>query len=195
MKLGEIADIVGGQNMTRISTDEASGKSPRNVKVLVPKAIAEGNVIEEDLGAAGIQKEIDADRYTKEGDIIIKLSSPYDSALIRSGQEGIVIPSFCAAIRVKEDTYNKDYLTALLNTKIVRDSLAARVAGSIRPMIRILDLKDLDLPSIPAEDMEDIGKAFFLSSKKRRLLQEMISLEKEIMDNIIIESVEGGKGA
>ena len=195
MKLGEIADIVGGQNMTRISTNAVTGKALRNVKVLVPKAIAEGNVIEEDLGAADIQKEIDADRYTKEGDIIIKLSSPYDSALIRSGQEGILIPSFCAAIRVKDDTYNKDYLTAVLNTKIVRDSLAARVAGSIRPMIRILDLKDLDLPSIPAEDMEDIGKAFFLSSKKRRLLQDMISLEKEIMDNIIIESVEGGKGA
>lgn len=195
MKLGEIADIVNGQNMSRISADVTSEKVLRTMKVLVPKAIVEGNVIEDDLGEAKIVKELAKDKCTQAGDIIIKLSSPYDSALITDEQEGIVIPSFCAAIRVKENAYNKNYLTAILNTKIVRDSLAARVAGSIRPMIRVMDLKDLELPSIPTEDMEEIGRAFFLSSRKRCLLQDMINLEKEIMDIIIIESAEGGKRA
>ena len=59
-------------------------------------------------------------------------------------------------------------------------------------MIRIADLKDLDLPIIPDADMEDIGKAFLLSGKKRYVLQEMISLEKNIMENIIVSSMEGG---
>ena len=192
MKLGEIADIISGQNMTRISVGTASEKVLRTVKVLIPKAIVEGLVIENELGDAGITKEIDNEKCTKEGDIVIKLSSPYDSAMIDSGQTGIVIPSFCAAIRLKESTYNKLYLTAVLNTRAVREGLAARVAGSIRPMIRIADLKDLDLPIIPDADMEDIGKAFLLSGKKRYVLQEMISLEKNIMENIIVSSMEGG---
>lgn len=191
MKLGEIADIVSGQNMTRISASSAPERVLRTVKVLIPKAIVEGMVIEDELGDEEITKEIDAEKCTKVGDIIIKLSSPYDSALIGDGQTGIAIPSFCAAIRLKESTFNKLYLTAVLNTKAVREGLAARVAGSIRPMIRIADLKDLDLPIIPEKDMEDIGKAFLLSGKKKRLLQEMISIEQDIMENIIVASMGG----
>lgn len=193
MKLGEIADIVSGQNMTRVSADSGSEKVLRKMKVLIPKAIGDGMVIEDELSEVGIIKEIDPEKCTKCGDIIIKLSTPYESALISDEQTGIAIPSFCAAIRLKGTVYSSTYLTAFLNTRAVRESLAARVAGSIRPMIRIADLKDLNLPVISDEDMEDIGNAFLLSGKKRRMLQEMIVLEQEIMENIIVASTEGRK--
>ena len=191
MKLGDVAEIIGGQNMTRISAETTAEGFLKKVKVLIPKAIVEGMVIEKDLGEADIIKEIDAEKYTQEGDIVIKLSSPYDSALIGSEQTGIAIPSFCAAIRVVNDDYNIPYLTAVLNTETVRKGLAARVAGSIRPMIRISDLKDLDLPILEKDEMEAIGKAFLLSGKKRRILQEMIGVEKELMENIICSSMRG----
>lgn len=192
MKLGDVADIIGGQNMTRISAENTAGNSLKKVRVLIPKAIVEGQVIEKDLGDADIVKEIDADKYTQEGDIVIKLSSPYDSALIGGGLTGIAIPSFCAVIRVNEDDYDRQYLTAVLNTEAVRKRLAARVAGSIRPMIRIADLKDLTLPLIAKEDMEAIGKAYLLSGSKRKTLHEMADIEKAIMENIICVSM--GRG-
>lgn len=192
MKLGDVANIIGGQNMTRISAENTAGAVLKRVKVLIPKAIVEGLVIEKDLGDADIVKEIDADKYTQEGDIVIKLSSPYDSALIGGGQTGIAIPSFCAVIRVNEDDYDRQYLTAVLNTEAVRKRLAARVAGSIRPMIRIADLKDLTLPLIAKEDMEAIGKAYLLSGSKRKTLHEMADIEKAIMENIICVSM--GRG-
>ena len=191
MKLGDVTEIIGGQNMTRISAENYAGSILKKVKVMIPKAIVDGMVIEKDLGDAEIVKEIDADKYTQEGDIVIKLSSPYDSALISSEQAGIAIPSFCAVIRVKEGEYDRRYLTAVLNTEVVRKGLAARVAGSIRPMIRISDLKDLDLPMINKEDMEAIGKAYLLSGKKRKILQEMANIEKELMENVICISMEG----
>lgn len=191
MKLGDVTEIIGGQNMTRISAENYAGSILKKVKVMIPKAIVDGMVIEKDLGDAEIVKEIDADKYTQEGDIVIKLSSPYDSALISSEQTGIAIPSFCAVIRVKEGEYDRRYLTAVLNTEVVRKGLAARVAGSIRPMIRISDLKDLDLPMINKEDMEAIGKAYLLSGKKRKILQEMANIEKELMENVICISMEG----
>lgn len=191
MKLGDVTEIIGGQNMTRISAENYAGSILKNVKVMLPKAIVDGMVIEKDLGDAEIVKEIDADKYTQEGDIVIKLSSPYDSALISSEQAGIAIPSFCAVIRVKEGEYDRRYLTAVLNTEVVRKGLAARVAGSIRPMIRISDLKDLDLPMINKEDMEAIGKAYLLSGKKRQILQEMANIEKELMENVICISMGG----
>lgn len=191
MKLGDVTEIIGGQNMTRISAENYAGSILKKVKVMIPKAIVDGMVIEKDLGDAEIVKEIDADKYTQEGDIVIKLSSPYDSALISSEQAGIAIPSFCAVIRVKEGEYDRRYLTAVLNTEVVRKGLAARVAGSIRPMIRISDLKDLDLPMINKEDMEAIGKAYLLSGKKRQILQEMANIEKELMENVICISMGG----
>lgn len=189
MKLDSIATITVGQIMTRVS-DNSKDVRDDSAKVLVPGAIAEGTVIDENLGIANLIKDVDEDKITHENDLVIKLSTPYDSTIIDKDHEGLIIPSFCAAIRLKDEAqYNLKFLSALLNSSYVRKMLAALVQGSTRPMIRVSDVRELDLPDIDPARMEQLGEAFALSGQKRAILSEMIANEKKIMDDMILQSV------
>ena len=176
MTLENIASVTAGQIMTRVTADKDAGnQAVENVKVWVPKAIVSGVIVKEDLGKAELGKQIDEEKYTHEGDVVIKLSTPYDAAYVNEENAGIAIPSFCAAIRITDnDKMDAMYLTAFLNSSHVRDELTAKVVGSARPMIKITDIRALEVPELNMKDMQDIGKAFVLSGLKKATLQEMI---------------------
>ena len=194
MTLENIASVTAGQIMTRVTADKDAGeKVIENVKVLIPKAISSGVIVKEDLGDAELSKQIDDDKYTREGDVVIKLSTPYDAAYINAEDAGIAIPSFCAAIRIKdENKMDAQYLSAFLNSSYVRDELIAKVVGSTRPMIKITDIRALEVPELNMKDMQDIGKAFVLSGQKKATLQEMINNETKLMENIVLASIKEG---
>lgn len=192
-KLDDVADVYVGQIMTRVSTGSEDGQGTQNVKVLVPKSISNGVIVKEDLGVANLSKEIDKDKYTRVGDVVIKLSTPYDAAYVTEEFEGIAIPSFCAAIRMKDKEINPKYVSAFFNSSYVRELLISKVIGTARPMIKVSDVRAIEVPVIAKCDMDDIGEAFILSGQKKRILQEMIENESEIMNNIVLASIKGGK--
>ena len=84
------------------------------------------------------------------------------------------------------------YLSAFLNTRYVREILKSKVMGSIRPMIKVTDLRNLDIPQVSKEDMEDIGQAYILRGKKKIILSDMIETETKIMENIVLKSIKKG---
>ncbi len=84
------------------------------------------------------------------------------------------------------------YLSAFLNTGYVREILKSKVMGSIRPMIKVTDLRNLDIPQVSKEDMEDIGQAYILSGKKKIILSDMIETETKIMENVVLKSIKKG---
>lgn len=187
VKLGEIASVIAGQILTRVTDKSYDGEA---VPVLAPKAIVSGTINGDDLGEVILTKKLDGDKYTREGDVVIKLSTPYDSAYVEKDMEGLVIPSFCAVIRInKEELADARYLSAFLNTSWVREQLVAKVVGATRPMLKISDIRELVIPKVPIEDMKDIGKAYALSGKKRLLLNKMILAEEKLMDSIVQESI------
>lgn len=192
-KLEDVAEVLVGQIMTRVSTDKEDEQGVENVKVLVPKSISGGVIVKEDLGEANLLKEIDAEKYTRAGDVVIKLSTPYDAAYVTEEFEGIAIPSFCATIRVKDNKINAKYLSAFFNSSYIRELLISKVMGSARPMIKITDIRAIELPNVTEIDMEDIGEAFVLSGEKKTTLQKMIDNESKLMDNIVLASIKGGK--
>lgn len=190
MRLEDIANVIAGQIMTRVTDENSNGEE---VQVLVPKAIVDGIIIKEDLGKAVLSKAVDEDRYTQEGDVVIKLSTPYDAAYVTADDAGLVIPSFCATIRITdENLVDAKYLSAFLNTSYVRNILTAKVVGSGRPMIKITDIRALELPEVSVKDMRDIGEAYMLSGKKKATLLEMIETESKLMENIVLESIKEG---
>lgn len=190
MILENIADVIAGQIMTRVTEDNNDGEP---VQVLAPKAISNGIIIKEDLGKAVLSKDVDENKYTKEGDVVIKLSTPYDAAYVTSKDIGLVIPSFCATIRISNDNLiDAKYLSAFLNTSYVRNQLTAKVVGSSRPMIKISDIRALEIPEVPIKDMRDIGEAYILSGRKKEILLEMVQTESMLMENIILASIKEG---
>lgn len=190
MILENIADVIAGQIMTRVTEDNNDGEP---VQVLAPKAISNGIIIKEDLGKAVLSKDVDENKYTKEGDVVIKLSTPYDAAYVTSKDIGLVIPSFCATIRISNDNLiDAKYLSAFLNTSYVRNQLTAKVVGSSRPMIKISDIRALEIPEVSIEEMRDIGEAYILSGRKKGILLEMVQTESMLMENIILASIKEG---
>ena len=196
MRLENIASVTVGQIMTRVTADRDSGDNVVDtVKVLVPKAISSGVIVKEDLGDAELTKVIDEDKFTQAGDVVIKLSTPYDAAYVTEEYAGIAIPSFCAAIRITdENEMDATYLSAFLNSSYVREQLTAKVVGSARPMIKVTDIRALEIPKLSVEDRRDIGKAFILSGQKKATLQEMIDNESRLMENIVLASIKEGIG-
>lgn len=196
MRLENIARVTVGQIMTRVTADRDSGDNVvGTVKVLVPKAISSGVIVKEDLGDAELTKVIDKDKFTQAGDVVIKLSTPYDAAYVTEEYAGIAIPSFCAAIRITdENEMDATYLSAFLNSSYVREQLTAKVVGSARPMIKVTDIRALEIPKLSVEDRRDIGKAFILSGQKKATLQEMIDNESRLMENIVLASIKEGMG-
>lgn len=194
MTLENIASVTAGQIMTRVIADKEAGEQVvESVKVLVPKAIVSGVITRENLGDAELGKQIDEEKYTHEGDVVIKLSTPYDAAYVDEKNVGIAIPSFCAAIRITDnDKMNARYLTAFLNSSYVRDELTAKVVGATRPMIKINDIRALEVPQLNMKDMQDIGKAFVFSGLKKATLQKMIDNETELMENVVLASIKEG---
>ena len=196
MRLENIASVTVGQIMTRVTADRDSGDNVVDtVKVLVPKAISSGVIVKEDLGDAELTKVIDEDKFTQAGDVVIKLSTPYDAAYVTEEYAGIAIPSFCAAIRITdENEMDATYLSAFLNSSYVREQLIAKVVGSARPMIKVTDIRALEIPKLSVEDRRDIGKSFILSGQKKATLQEMIDNESRLMENIVLASIKEGMG-
>ena len=113
--------------------------------------------------------------------MVVKLSTPYDATYVTKENEGLAVPSFCAIIRVKKDEMDAKYLSAFLNTGYVREILKSKVMGSIRPMIKVTDLRN-----------QDIGQAYILSGKKKIILSDMIETETKIMENVVLKSIKKG---
>ena len=82
-------------------------------------------------------------------------------------------------------------MSAFLNTRYVREILKSKVMGSIRPMIKVTDLRNLDIPQVSKEDMEDIGQAYILSGKKKLYFRYDRNRNK-IMENIVLKSIKKG---
>lgn len=183
-KLEKLADVLVGQIMTRVASRDGEG---HDVKVMVPGAVDQGYVVESSLGTNNVIKDIDSRYVTKEGDIVMKLTSDYDAALINKDQEGIIISSFIAVIRSKD--IDPGYLCAVLNSEYVKLILRSKAEGAIRPMLKISDIRGLSIPELNKEEQENIGKAYDLSIQKELLLRELIENEKNIMKAVVNNSI------
>lgn len=190
-KLGDLAEIIVGQILTRVSGE--GNDLAENTKILVPKAISEGGIIDENISNEYVmKKKADDSKYSREGDVVLKLATPYEAAYVDKDHEGYLIPSFCAALRAK-DGVDPAYLCALVNSSYVREQINARVAGVVRPMVKVTDLRTVDVPDVPVATMKKLGEEYLLSGRKRRLLRQLGDIEKKIMDNKILGMVQEGK--
>lgn len=109
--------------------------------------------------------------------------------------QGLQFHHFVAVIRITDDDkMDAMYLAAFLNSSYVRNELTAKVVGSARPMIKITDIRALEVPELNMKDMKDIGKAFVLSGLKKATLQEMIDNETKLMENVVLASIKEGIG-
>ncbi|GAB6170848.1 hypothetical protein JCM15765_03260 [Paradesulfitobacterium aromaticivorans] len=193
MKIGDASDInvYSGQIISRVEAkDEAGDDVIEERQVLIPKAISDGRVNHSDLGIVKLKKSVDGDRITKKGDVVLKLSTPYDAAYIEEDDEGLIVPSFCCIIRIGKDAkVDPEFLVSYLNTSYARELLKAKVAGSTMPMIKISDVKEFEVPDIPMKKQCELGEAYSLSCKKQSVLRELLINEQKTIEVVVMTAV------
>lgn len=185
MLISDIFDITAGQVMSRI-TDEVNPVEER--KVLLPKAISSGRVIENELVNNKMKTILDPTKMTMEGDIIFKLSTPYDCCIIDEKNVGLVVPSFCAILRKRSGmAFNNDYLVAYINSDFFAEQVKRMITGNVIGILSISSLKNLSINDFPVHIQEEIGKEFRKKVENKVLFERMLTLQNEKLEALIAE--------
>ena len=192
MKLGELVDILGGQIMTRIKVSNPTDECIEERKVIVPKAITDSGIIDaSQLAEEKLKVEADEKRIAKAGDIVIKLNSPYTSAMISEESMGCIVPSFCAIIRIKTMGIDRKvlpgYLLAFLNSSSCRNQLDDMIRGTVMTLLSVGKLKEVNVP-IPGETEQfSIAMEYMNIQHKLNLISQIEKWERMKNDTFFSE--------
>ena len=191
VKLSDIKGLsfIGGQITSRIEADEKKNeRAIGTVKVIPPKAIKAGKIEHEELYDVDYKTEFDEKKLTKAGDIVVKLSSPYDAAYVSEEDEGLLITSFCIIIRNTGKNVLSEYLATFCNSDIYLKQVMRMVSGAKVPMLTIGKVKEAEIKLLILEEQEQVAQYYKNLCEKEQIMEQIISLEKEKLNTVL-----GGK--
>lgn len=191
MKLGECnVQLIGGQIMSRITANVEKGEECiGSVKVIIPKCIQQdGSIRIADMPEEQLKTEPDAKRIVKDGDIVMKLSSPYDAALVDKEIEGSIVPSFCAIVKNGE-SIDTGYLLAFLNSDFCKDQLRVQVSGSAMSVLSVGKVANVKIPIPSINKQKEIGDTFIEAQRKLKLIRQIAELESKKNDIVFRDLV------
>ena len=188
MKLKDVAEeIITGVLTRRIVYDGDADSSLQEGKILVPKSITDGLIDHTLLQTSRIGKLVKEKFYTRKGDVIMKLSTPYDSCVIEKKEdEGLIVPSFSVIIRGIRAPYDPYFIMAFLSSRRAWSQIERSRSGRALSIISNESVSELELPSFSETEMEVISTRFRRYLEFRRLSAEIIGLEKERNDILFL---------
>lgn len=185
MKLKDIADcIITGVLTRRVVYDgEDNDSSLKEGKILVPKAIDDGLIDHSLLQRVKLDKEVKDKFYTKKGDVIMKLSTPYDSCFIdREEDEGLIVPSFSLIIRGLKADYDPYFIMAFLSSRYAWNQIERLRSGRAITILSNESVAELEVPEFKKLERERISERYKNYLEFKRMSSEIIELEKERND-------------
>ena len=186
-KLSDIVKtIYGGQIVQRITAREDE-QSVLEMLVLVPKAINNGTLLRENLVLQKLKSIPDSKRVTKKGDIVIKLSTPYDACYIDENNEGLLVPSYCAILNDFNEQCDCNYLLAYINSKLYRDQVSSLIAGMTIGVLSTGMIKNIDVLYPEKNKRIEIGNLFSKQLKRIDVVNRIIALENEKISSMFYE--------
>ena len=194
MKVKDITrEIITGVLTKRVVWEDGNGDPSllKSGKILVPKAINDGLIDHSLLQEVKLYKEVKDKFYTKRGDVIMKLSTPYDSCVIEKDEdEGLIVPSFSLIIRKIRSQYDPYFLMAFLSSKCAWSQIENSRAGRVLSIINNESVAELDIPELTDIEIKEISNRYKKFLGFKRLSAEIISLEKERNDTLFLKNVE-----
>ncbi len=139
-----------------------------------------------------LSKEKLENKYiTKKGDIILRLTAPYTAICINDNQEGLVIPSNFAIIRLKEQKFIPEFISLFLNTEIIEKNFIKLAISTTIPLIKTTHIKDIDVPEKSYNIQRNLVELNQLYVKEKILLSKLVNekerLVKASINKIIME--------
>ena len=185
MKLKEITDDIITGVLTRRVVYEGENNDPSlpDGKILVPKAINDGLIDHSLLQSVKLDREVKDKFYTKMGDVIMKLSTPYDSCSIdREEDEGLIVPSFSVIIRGIGVKYNPYFIMAFLSSKYAWNQIERLRSGRVLTILSNESVAELEIPEFSEPEIKRISERYKNYLEFKRISSEIMKLEKERND-------------
>jgi len=192
MQLGDIADIKTGLVLSRKKAEiEYTAKA--TYKLLSLKNISEDGFLENDSFEEFVSNDELEDHYfTKEGDVLMRLSQPYTAVCIDKEYSGLLIPSYFAIIKVDQSKVMPRYIAWYLNTWNVKKELERSQAGSRIPSTNQHVLKTIPIIAASLSKQKALIELYQLHQKEKRLYKKLIE-EKELLFQGIAQQILSGK--
>ena len=191
MKLINMSEVQTGLVLVRKRAD-AKDKDVYTYRMLTLKSFEpRGWVNEGELDVFFSKEKLENKYLTNEGDIIIRLTTPYTAICINDKQEGLVIPSNFAIIRLKEQIYIPEFVALFLNSEIIEKKFFKSSISTTIPLIKTKHLREMDISDIPLAVQQKLVKLNQLQVKEKILLsclmKEKDKLAKASINKIIME--------
>ena len=191
-KLEELCYIKTGAPTSR-AKKIADGVEPKDVRVLLPRAMQGGYIIDEELAIETVG-EVKDENFTHEGDVVLKLSTPYDSVYIDKDHEGIMVTSFGMFLRKKpEAELNMQYLSMFLNLPQTNSVLQAVSTGqsTAMAMLKRKTVADIEVPLLPLERQQMLADLFKAVQERKLQYTRLIKLDEELIASQMTKSIWG----
>lgn len=190
--LEELCYIKTGAPMARARKIPEGGEA-RSVKTLPPRALQSGSIVDSELVIEAVG-EVKKEHYTCEGDVVIKLSTPYDSAYIDKKHEGIVATSSVMILRKKPDAaVDMQYLSVFLGMPQTNAVLQAVSTGqsTAMAMLKRQAVAEIEVPLPPLERQQELASLFQAVQERKRQYARLIELDEELIVSQMSNSIWG----
>lgn len=182
MELGQMAEIIQGNNPTRIEKPVGIGTIGIDVLTMQELNFVINDVDIEPQGKIINVEEskYDTFAFTRINDIVIVLSSG-KTMVIDEARAGKIILSNLAIIRLNNISKIDPYFLCWYfnnNTTEIKKRLQGKALVSIIP---ITELKKIDIAPIPINRQRQIGKIYELNRKRERIQRSIAEKQKKIL--------------
>lgn len=193
MQLGDIAKIKTGLVLSRKKV-KMGYDAKAKYKLLTLRNISDEGVINNESFEVFVSNdELDKQYFTKEGDVLMRLSHPHTAVFIEKEHKGLLIPSYFAIIKVDNSQLLPEYVAWYLNSIEVKKELERSQAGSRIPSTNQNVLKTLPVAKTTLSKQRALIDLLRLHQKEKilykRLIEEKELWFKGISNQILNESI------
>lgn len=178
MYLGEIARIKVGLVVSRKKAEVDLEVKAEYPLISLKNIQADGTFTDEPIEIFKSKEVLDAEFFTREGNILVRLSHPNTAVLIDKEQEGLLIPSYFANVEIIDTNVLPGYVAWYLNTDKVKGELLKSQTGSHIPSTNKQILEKISIPELDLSKQQMITELQQLYRKEKRLYQKLMA-EKE----------------
>lgn len=171
--LGSLVKIMTGAPMSR-AKKIAESDEPINARVLVPAAMSNGRIDDAQLVTERVSK-VKGELFTREGDVVVKASTPYDCVFIDKGHEGLLVTSFGLILRpASHASLDMRFLAIYLGLEQANKALQSMSKGMTIQLIKKRDIGDLQVPIPDLEAQLRLASLFECTQKRKEFCRSMI---------------------
>ncbi|WP_319200074.1 hypothetical protein [uncultured Ilyobacter sp.] len=185
-QIKEIFEVRTGALLNRVKSAQ---ETPLKTKAFNLRSVEKSVIDRENIDVIYLKKIISDEFYSKEGDILFKIVSPYSTYYVDKNYEDILVPSNFFILRLKKKFQNDvipEYVSYILNSKEILFEIKKIQQGNaavISLKKTYLENFEINIPDI--EKQKKYSEFYRALAIRNNLLKQKLNLNEEYFQNVI----------